>query len=238
MSLTRVTITGADDAVDPWELWELGREFPFVEWGVLFSPKRWATPRYPSSAWVERLVLALAGRDPFALSAHLCGGFSREMQKGVHAFAALLPGSFTRCQINGIGGDDRGAGLVYAAAFLKSQRPCLEIILQAKGEEVLQDLAHLASAMPNASVLFDPSGGRGVEPFSWPRVPLGARFGFAGGITPENVAQVIGEISVAQTRAEPFWIDMESGVRADDRFDVAKVRAVLEAAAPFVEVSR
>jgi phosphoribosylanthranilate isomerase len=64
-------------------------------------------------------------------------------------------------------------------------------------------------------------------------VPDGLRFGFAGGIGPDNVKRVIREIS-AKVDA-PFWIDMESGVRTDDRFDLNKVRRVLETAAPFVE---
>jgi hypothetical protein len=32
----------------------------------------------------------------------------------------------------------------------------------------------------------------------------------------------------------PFWIDMESGVRTDDRFDLTKVTRVLERTAPYV----
>ena len=31
-----------------------------------------------------------------------------------------------------------------------------------------------------------------------------------------------------------FWIDMESGVRTGDDFDLAKVRAVLEACDPLI----
>jgi phosphoribosylanthranilate isomerase len=89
--------------------------------------------------------------------------------------------------------------------------------------------------MPNASLLFDPSGGRGIEPFSWPVPPLGARMGYAGGIGPDNLLDVLRAIGPVES---PFWIDMESGVRTDDRFDLAKARAVLETAAPFVTGGR
>ena len=37
MKLTRVTITGADDSVEPRALAELSEAFPFVEWGLLMS---------------------------------------------------------------------------------------------------------------------------------------------------------------------------------------------------------
>ena len=51
----RCTITGADDLVDPDDLVVLSREYPFVEWAILISASRAGTPRYPSSAWLERL---------------------------------------------------------------------------------------------------------------------------------------------------------------------------------------
>ena len=40
MILERVTITGADHDVRPQELVDLWKEFPFVEFGILFSPRQ------------------------------------------------------------------------------------------------------------------------------------------------------------------------------------------------------
>jgi hypothetical protein len=37
MRLKTVTITGADDAVDPEELLQIQQRYPFVEWGILLS---------------------------------------------------------------------------------------------------------------------------------------------------------------------------------------------------------
>lgn len=225
--LTRVTITGADDGVAPSEIAALSKAYPFVEWGILLSLKRKGKPRYPTSDW----VLDVCGRVGVRLSAHFCGQFSREIQNGIHACAHFLPLPFGRCQINGVKLKDRGAGIVGACAFLKKSRPTLEMILQASGEDVLQDVGHLASALPNASVLFDPSGGHGLAPFRWPRAPLGVRMGYAGGIGPDNVREVLRAIGPVEA---PFWIDMESRVRTNNRLDLAKVRSVLEAARPFV----
>jgi phosphoribosylanthranilate isomerase len=60
-----------------------------------------------------------------------------------------------------------------------------------------------------------------------PKLPGGARMGYAGGIHPKNVLTVIERIEAFTP--EPFWIDMETGVRdKDDRFDLARVREVLE----------
>jgi phosphoribosylanthranilate isomerase len=68
--------------------------------------------------------------------------------------------------------------------------------------------------------LFDRSGGL------WPPHPGGDRLvGYAGGIGPDNVADVLEQIGATG----PYWIDMESGVRTDDRFDLGKCRRVCEA---------
>ena len=110
----------------------------------------------------------------------------------------------------------------------------VEWVLQCGDETDIQDAIELARTleMGRVSALFDASGGRGIEPFRWPVSPVSIRFGFAGGIGPDNLVEVLRDIG---PREAPFWIDMESGVRTDDRFDLAKVRAVLEAAKPFVE---
>ena len=84
----------------------------------------------------------------------------------------------------------------------------------------------------SASLLFDPSGGRGIEPFRWPSTPLGVRMGFAGGINPHNVLGVLDDIGL---RPDPFWIDMESGVRSGrDFFDLGLCREVLRRCALFI----
>lgn len=71
--LHTVTITGADDAVDPRHLFELSREFPYVEWAILRSIGRVGTNRYPSEAWLHELGHeALKHRDA-RFAAHLCG---------------------------------------------------------------------------------------------------------------------------------------------------------------------
>ncbi|MBR0879526.1 hypothetical protein [Bradyrhizobium liaoningense] len=59
------------------------------------------------------------------------------------------------------------------------------------------------------------------------RDPGGDRLvGYAGGISPENIH---GVMSVLEQTTGRYWIDMESGVRTDDRFDIEKCRAVCEA---------
>ena len=46
MKLQYVTMTGADESVDPKALIELSKEFPFVEWGILIGSQ--SGMRFPS----------------------------------------------------------------------------------------------------------------------------------------------------------------------------------------------
>lgn len=217
--LISLTITGADDSTDPGDMLALSAEFPFLEWGINLSTPLMGMPGYPTITpeWTTSL-LPLA--EKCALSAHLGGKFAWDTVEGI--IPAWLPAIFKRCQVNGY-----EAGYCKGVTDLSLDYP-IEFILQCRSVDDLQSCATQAIAMGRASVLFDPSGGRGLEPFSWPVAPLNTKIGFAGGITPENVEPVIGEIVAANPTLPSFWIDIESGVRTNDRLDLAKVREVCE----------
>jgi len=93
-------------------------------------------------------------------------------------------------------------------------------------------LLPLFKDVTNHAVLFDESAGRGISPDSWD-APLAGHFcGYAGGMNPDNVARnidIISKVAAGQTT----WIDMETGVRTNDHFDLGKVRRVLDIAGPF-----
>lgn len=238
--LVSVTLAGVDDAVDPLELIQLSREFPFVEWGVLMSQTRAGSPRYPSLEWIEQLA-AIARVTRIAsttmpeiqrvrLSAHLCGSWSRSLADGV--FSAPVDDGFDRIQVNG-----------YEAGWLRgisslSGDPLRDVewILQARTPDRVTECMHEAAILPRGSVLFDGSCGTGVEPAVWPRIVDGARLGYAGGIKPTNVRRVLGEIlfanAMGRPESPPFWIDLESGARTlADRFSVHAAYEVLDVVA-------
>lgn len=228
MSLYLVTITGADDSVEPERLCDLSESFSFVEWGILYSNSRAGMPRYPSLEWRRRL-LALRKWRGFQVSRHLCGTIARGAMQGILASFAYHDAS-DRFQINGYHSSasllERGE-LCKRLACISADR---EVILQCRTEDTLQQVANDAQSIQNASVLFDPSGGLGIEPLRWPPTPAGCRLGFAGGINPDNVLDVLKDIGPRDS----FWIDMESGVRTAEKFDLEKVKSVLNQVAPFV----
>ena len=210
-----VTITGADDDVYPSALQGLSREFGFVEWGLLVSTSRQGTARYPTAMWRDAMVgrAHLSNRQMFT-SWHACGACSTATVSGADRWVRRQ-----RMQINGyLPGKWRA--LARLASLLN-----VEFILQCRSEADLPSVATDACRIRGASVLYDPSAGSGRRPERWPETPTNVKVGFAGGIGPDNVLSVIEQIG---TRGAPYWIDMETGVRTDDKFDLAKVRRVLE----------
>lgn len=217
--MTTVTISGADDATPIDRMVDLSERFPFLEWGILISDSRSGTPRYPSAGWVRALK-----RQGLPLSAHYCGSIARALTGMLGAGFFLHPlEEFRRVQVNGyVAGSAPNLPAVRHSDF--------EYVLQAPDEAMVACCAYDAKMVrARCSILYDPSGGTGKPAPRWPRAPVGVRMGYAGGIGPANVADVVAEIREANNGLPPAWIDMESGVRdACDRLDLAAATAVLE----------
>lgn len=229
MKLTRVTLTGADDSVKPLDLLRLSLQYPFVEWGILFSASAGAAgaPRFPSTPWVKTFLTEVSD-TPVSCAAHLCGRYVRDIMIG-HAtwFRDYPTGTvFQRIQLNG--------RIVPLVPVQDSLPPESKIIVQADG--INDDWARQASEDGEAVPLFDRSGGAGISPLIWPVAWPGIECGYAGGLGPDNVvAQVAGPIAEAAGDAT-IWIDMETHVRSanDLKFDLEKCRRVLDQIAPLV----
>lgn len=225
MQLKYTSITGADDAVDPKELVKLSREFPMAEWAILLLPARAGTARFPSKDWIKKFSQEAKGLNT---AMHLCDGALLGFIRGDKDILELMSG-FKRIQLNLKFGDVEGK---YDPANLVKrvkESPQFEFIIQYGKDK--QGLLPLLKDVPNHAVLFDESAGRGISPDSWD-APLKGHFcGYAGGINPANVQaniDMIAKVAPGYTT----WIDMETGVRTDDKFDMAKVRKVLEISAP------
>lgn len=239
MKLDRVTITGADSAVKAVDLVALSRDFPFVEWGILFSVQRTGSPRYPDWGWVHKLVKA-SGVASMKLSAHLCGRYARQVvvegknpwEKDLGAASAA---PFRRVQLNVSNMDTEPTKRVLECMTRRFGYD--QLIIQAKPErlEIWQAISGREGLRPG--LLFDSSGGRGKTPQKWPAAVPNAYCGYAGGLGPHNLDSQLQLIERAAGRAR-VWVDMESGVRDDqDAFDLGKVRRALEQATPWVEAA-
>lgn len=232
MKLKLVTITGADDSIAPEALLGLKEQFPFVEWGLLLSESHEGSPRYPSLAWLQSLSRHAA---QLQLAGHLCGRWMRDACAGAWSFKwerpALWP-MFDRLQLNFHSQGHR----------IDAQRFVPALVSEAADKQVIFQLADVnndwleraVARGANVAGLFDASGGTGRLPQQWP-VPNRGWMGYAGGLSPQNVAEQLRRIETVAGEAD-IWIDVETRVRSshDRQFDLEKVEKFLAAASPWV----
>lgn len=222
MRLTNITFTGVDAKTDLKALTEIQREYPIAEFGILTSYHWYENGnRYPD----PRMIWSLTGGWNLAL--HVCGAAASDAAIGkwgaidVHLGGML--DRFRRIQLNIAGRMDK------PNYVRKPWYSFQEVIIQMKDykdiEMYYDSMTHYNST-ENFSVLMDPSGGRGIDaPLQI--CPYIGKIGYAGGINPENVGDKLRYL-FENVEMGSFWIDMESGVRTDDWFDLNKVVRALE----------
>jgi phosphoribosylanthranilate isomerase len=239
MKLKKVTITGADDDIHPIDLVPLADKYPFVEFGILFSKDRQGSPRYPSEKWLIELFKVLhlykyERKKSIAVSAHLCGSYVTELfrdqpsvipwQKSTCEFINIY--HFDRCQLNMT--KERFLGLdiqnLYMNLYHKTNM--FPVIITAKS-----DFSKCEMLSTNYQgffhVLYDLSGGKGISPKEWVKPIDNVFCGMAGGLNPDNLAEELNRMAEVVGDTE-IWIDAESGVRENDKFDLNKVERFLE----------
>jgi hypothetical protein len=186
---------------------------------------------------------------PIKLAAHLCERRVNEVLDGDSSFVEKLQEwGFRRVQVNAtaVNGVDTSRLGDSIKSFLRivQKFPQLEFILQ-KNEETrplwegilnLDDetlnSGRIGFLPPNVSMLLDESKGTGVLSDNWPTPPVEYEIGYAGGIGPDNITDVLQKVhSAAGTRS--VWIDMESRLRSTkdgtDIFDLDKCYKVIHA---------
>ena len=220
--LTHITFTGVDDVTDLHRLVDIQKKYPKVEFGVLVSRKWKENGQRYLSPFKARELRGLGLR----LSAHLCGSIARDVLhmggfSNTGDFSEIID-MFSRVQLNVSNYDEPESMSPYILPG-----PLQEIIIQQAFNHNTFMLCRIASG-DCISILLDESGGKGIEtPFCMPSYLHNVHVGFAGGINPDNVVAKIREIT-SLPHVNRFWIDMESGVRTNDRFDLDKVEQVCE----------
>lgn len=237
--VSRVTVTGADDSVSPHHLLEIFEQFPFVEFGILISRNSMGNTRFPSREWIKNLIQMCDGSG-IQFAGHICGSWVRELLMGhwpSHDFMNIdddfmSPGMFKRWQIN-----------THAQPHKADLNAVSDILTQLKrrGQSVIFQNdnvnTHLMNPQlgTNISALFDLSHGTGILPAEWPKPLEGIDCGYAGGLSPDNVAEQLTKLESIIGDAH-IWIDAETLLRSDNdlQFDLQKVITFLKAAEPWV----
>jgi phosphoribosylanthranilate isomerase len=229
LNLTHCTFTGLDEKTDLAEAAALSARHPFIEWGLLLSVTPKDKPRYPDLDFIYEVVSkreawrARGIEGQFAL--HICyrdaiSGFLNETG-WAHRLATA---GFERIQINIV---DTGWDKSRIKAAMARQPDVIHITQHRAEQE--NELSLIA--LPNHAVLFDDSGGRGTVCSRFSKPLPGKHCGYAGGIGPHTIEDVLDAVTEAAGGA-PVWIDMESKVRdTRDAFDLKACEKVAQAIA-------
>lgn len=223
----RITFTGIDETCNLDELFALLNVDPRIELGVLYSDTRAGAGRYPNPAWICGTAARVHGAfGPGRVALHVCGRAVRKLLSGysLHADLSLL-WDFQRIQLNGRFGLEDAAALSgfvregptdlgFATITQFDSNPTLHREIWRTGQH---------------QVLFDASGGRGLERPEWPKHLGNWTCGYAGGLGRDNLRRELPRIAAA-AGSNPYWIDMESKLRdEEDRFSIALAREALDA---------
>jgi hypothetical protein len=167
-------------------------------------------------------VKASSKSGALQLAGHLCAERCQQILEGDSSFAKQLQGlGFGRIQINATAANkvvvDPAKLEVYAANVCScvAAVPQVEFIFQLNGETrgIWSCINAAHPPLPrNISVLFDASCGLGVLATEYPAPVEGVPSGYAGGIGPSNLEQVLAAVAKAAGDV-PVWIDMESSLR-------------------------
>ena len=235
MRLRHITFTGIDARTDLQELQAIQQQYPLAEFGVLTSyhwyenGNRYLDPQIINSMRGMGLNLAL----------HVCGQAAHDAALGrwdmIDKLTWMNLDLFSRVQLN-IANRQDNPEYIFERAKIAEQ----EVIIQQRGasnmpvyEATVEKFRWIRDHFNRKfSVLLDASGGQGIDT-SISIYHSDGKTGYAGGISPDNVADKLCYL-FENVRHGEFWIDMESGVRTDDWFDLDKVRRVLEICEPII----
>ena len=215
-----ITFTGIDQHTSLSKARALAEKYP-IEFGILISPQRQGIDtRYPDWTVIRGIFKEVGYRYDRSrcCALHLCGAASKEVLQTWDS--SILKADLTsvgRIQIN-----TASKNIDTEKLQAWANQHWVVPILQCRDE---------FPSDPNVTWLFDRSGGEGLVPGVWPQAPFQFQrqmVGYAGGLSPENIKQQLPLIEAAAGK-HPYYIDMESGVRTDGRFDLDKCLAVCKA---------
>jgi hypothetical protein len=258
------TFTGIDASTDLDRVLYLSRIYPFIEWGVLFSKSRMGVEkRYPKLKWIQNFQYFRTFTSIRQSALHICGDAVRDFMFNQNIPLQIAANYFERIQLNfnvqtcgydiveGLDHVNRKINEMYDRIIFQyndANAALLDVLYTTDPTDKCfqQDSKRFHDPVA-VNYLLDASGGTGklITDFTIPKSAKTLPIGFAGGIGPDNIAdifpQVIDQIMSLNTPPDQdtdapfstpsFWIDMESSIRTvdgwgNDNFDLDKVEYV------------
>lgn len=224
-NLSLISFVGVDKKTDLVALDAIKMSGIGLEFSVLYSEGR-KGGRYSTLEFCKDFL----GKRPtgFSRSLHLCGKSVINKFLAGDAEIMDLCSLASRIQLNFAMKKHDEKELI--EGIFKAMDKGHHIILQLnKSKTVFVEKMMVQACTVELSLLHDSSGGFGRE-LTKAVTPREDHFtGYAGGIKPENVARIVKLIEDQNPDNIPYYIDMESGVREDNVFSLAKCLQVMEA---------
>lgn len=218
MNLRFISLTGADDRTTVQELETLSEKYPLFECALLIFPEAHSTDRNPTVDWRKNIYKSSVKNRAI----HLCGT-SIDQFAAQDKYIMQDINNVQRVQINL---QPRWASEKLYEKLVKVVEKNSHIEFITQYNEQNKPYFHYWKEVANHSYLFDNSLGKGISPNSWLKPVSDKSCGYAGGINPDNIIENLSKI-FSGVNDKPFWIDMESGVRSDNKFDLKKCDNVL-----------
>lgn len=221
----KISITGADDLVNIDSLNSFVTAYPQLELAILYFPEKESHPRNPGKQWRNKFFSVIPKKNT---AIHLCGQ---------EVFETILSNDFEhsevfkelkkteRIQININARKDIFSHEDIQKIYTVLLSHNFTLILQYHNRSKDWILPYISEKkLDNVHILLDASLGKGVTPDIF-EVPEQLRhldypIGFAGGLNPENISKV--HTQVKSIGLNKYWLDLESGVRTDNVFDLDK----------------
>lgn len=229
--LTSVSFIGLDEFTDLSKLYDLSLVSTIpIEIGVLLSnTKAGKENRYPNIKFIENIFKELYA---FETSLHICGSAVFDLLDGKE-YIQQMADLYGRVQLNFSIKDNDIEEIGTKIIDLGHYHTI--IIQHNKSKEKLINYL-CKNIVPNTDVdiLFDASGGYGKLLDKPKPVIPGFYCGYAGGIAPDTIDQILHSISSVNKYEDLFYIDMESGIRdTNDKFSIEKCMKIIEAVNQF-----
>ena len=217
MHIKYCTLTGVDDEVDLDHLIEISNIFPFVEWGILYSPTRQGSGRYPSIVNINKFLKHIPNDINIAL--HICGQGIDDLLHDEYTITnivsrMLLRGN-TRMQLN-FNNTKNPVDMKLLCEYHRQYEDIpafTDIAIITQVNNANHGVHEMLNGFANHQVLFDSSGGRGNSPKNWPNLIPNVPCGYAGGLGINNITEQLNILS-GIVGPSSIWIDMESSLIA------------------------
>ncbi len=226
MKNIKCTFTGLDEFTNLNELEEVTKKYPFVEWGILLSTsdnKSFTDFRYPSVDFLlEKVpkIFEITKKYNSSLALHVCGKETKLLLEGSEiSVARKLINSVNRVQINFAYKEKQ----VQELSSLCSLYENVNFITQ---HNIKNNDLYLKIKNKNHQILFDTSGGRGIETEIWLEQLPEKKCGYAGGLGLDNIQVQLDHIT--KVGIDNFWIDMEGKIRVDGKLSLNICEEILK----------